>query len=139
MRTLRSLRRQALDISAALSPGDSSSRSRDQQILSGAEQLGELLTTLEDDLVQNAIETGQDAIGMERRFTNHIGRLYSLVIREHHRPTAGVLERFADLGDEFEAYMTRFRQLLDSDVVAFQTLLREAAIPHLRVPPPQVG
>jgi hypothetical protein len=62
-----------------------------------ADSLKVRLLEVEDLFINNEIESGQDPIGMERRLSNRMGRLYQVVRGHDARPTAGMLERYEDL------------------------------------------
>ncbi len=69
---------------------------------------------------------------MERRLSNRMGRLYQVVRGHDARPTGGMLERHADLGKVYENLMDRYRILVSEDVRAFNELLDEHGVSHVR-------
>ena len=75
IRDIRSIRTQANDIAKrATSAGYS------EDLKMSAEALSKAITAVEDEIIQNKIETSQDAINYPRKFSNHIGRLYGILM-----------------------------------------------------------
>lgn len=98
-----------------------------------AEQLSQKLTDLEKRFINNRIESGQDPIGMERRLSNRMGRLYQVVRSHDAKPTAGMKERFRDLKQTYDGYMDEFDTLLEEEIPSFNKMLRERNIRHVIV------
>ena len=102
------------------------------EIQEQAKSLVAALKSLEEEFINNDIKSGQDPIGMERRLSNRMGRLYQVVRGHDARPTGGMLERHADLGKVYENLMDRYRILVSEDVRAFNELLDEHGVSHVR-------
>jgi hypothetical protein len=108
-------------------------KSNIKQVQDQAAELNEKLTKLEDLFINNKIESGQDPIGMERRLSNRMGRLYQ-VVRDHDaQPTKGMQERFADLEKVYADYLEQYRELMDSDLASFNRLLKDNNVNHIIV------
>lgn len=106
---------------------------RDKEIKQSAEKLSKKFTILEEKLINNNIESGQDPIGMVRRLSNRMGRLYQ-VVRDHDaRPTAGMKERFRDLKKTYDGYMAEFETLMEEELAGFNEMLKKKDIPHIIV------
>ena len=98
------------------------------------EDIDSKLTAVEDQLIQNKAEASQDNINYPRVFSNHIGRLYSIVTRAHHRPTGGALERYEDLKQEYAGIVADYEQVMENDVPLFNRMLAQKQVPRLIVP-----
>ena len=92
------------------------------------------LTAVEDLIIQNKSEASQDNINYPRVFSNHIGRLYSVVVNAHHRPTGGALERFDDLKKEYAHIVESYEKVLSEDVSRFNEMLVKEQVERLIVP-----
>lgn len=99
-----------------------------------AKNIDQKLTAVEDQLIQNKAEASQDNINYPRVFSNHIGRLYSVVARGHHRPTYGSRERWADLQEEYAAIVADYKQTMANDIPLFNRMLAQKQVPRLIVP-----
>lgn len=99
-----------------------------------AQEVGEQLTAVEDQLIQNKAEASQDNINFPRVFSNHIGRLYSVVVNAHHRPTGGALERYEDLKLEYGGIVTQYRKVMEKEIPKFNALLEQEEVDRIIVP-----
>ncbi len=103
-----------------------------------AEELSTQLTAVEDQLIQNKAEASQDNINYPRVFSNHIGRLYSVLTGDHHRPTAGVLERYEDLKVEYAGIVADYDQAVEDAISRFNTALDAEKVERLILPKPLI-
>ena len=120
VRTIRSVRKQARTLGeniAAAGMGD--------ELKSEADELGEKLDEIENKLVQNKIETTQDEINYRRVFSNHIARLYRVIVDENNKPTGGMLERWEDLRNDYLDLKKPFDELVLGDLDTFNKLAKE--------------
>ncbi len=101
-----------------------------------ARSIGAELTAVEDQLIQNRAEASQDNINYPRVFSNHIGRLYTVLIYDHHRPTGGVLERWEDIQTEYAEIVADYEAAMDHALPAFNRMLDEQEVDRLIVPHP---
>ncbi|MDX1586985.1 MAG: hypothetical protein R3222_09580, partial [Balneolaceae bacterium] len=90
------------------------------------------LKELEEEFINNDITSGQDPIGMERRLSNRMGRLYQVVRGHDARPTGGMLERHEDLEKVYEKLMGRYSSLVDEQLKEFNKMLKKYEVPHIR-------
>ncbi len=104
------------------------------EIKSSADELDGKLTELENLLINNKMQSGQDPIGMERRLSNRMGRLYQ-VVREHDAgPTGGMKERFADLQQDYDRCMKSYNELISKDLARFNDFLKKEGVGHILIP-----
>ena len=126
---LRSARQQANGFAAlAIKTG------KDSLILKKAKALDKKLTAVEDQIIQNKAEASQDNINFPRVFSNHIGRLYSVLVNAHHRPTAGVLERYEDLKKEYKGIKENYQKVMEEDLEEFKKLLKDKKVEMIILP-----
>ncbi len=96
-----------------------------------AEELGKSLTAVEDEIVQNMAEAGQDNFNYPRRFINHIARVYSVLVWDDNRPTGGALEAYADLKKVYEGISTRYDKAAGEAMQRFEKMLSEEKVPRV--------
>lgn len=93
-----------------------------------------VLDQVEGMIIQNKAEASQDNINYPRVFSNHIGRLYSVVTNEHHRPTAGVAERLEDLQMEYQSIVEAYDQLFAKELAAIRDYMDQHGVERLMIP-----
>ena len=106
---------------------------KSQEIQEQAQKISQQLTELEDSLINNNIESGQDPIGMERRLSNRMGRLYQVVRGHDAKPTAGMEERLNDLEKVYQKQMDMYRQIVEEDISSFNKLLENENVKHVLI------
>ena len=105
-----------------------------KELKNKADELAAKLTAVEDSLFQNKIEVSQDEINYPRKFTNHIARLYQVVIDDHNQPTGGMLERYEDLKKEYETMIAPLEKILNEDLKAYNDLVKNKEINPVIIP-----
>ena len=93
--------------------------------------LSDKLATIEADLYQQRIETTQDEINFPRKFSNHIARLYTVIIQGAQAPTAGMLERYEDLKKQYEEFIQPLDLILNQDLMEFNQLLESEGVDRI--------
>jgi len=94
-----------------------------------AEAIAEKLTAVEEELIQHRAETGQDLLNFPPRLDDQLAYVYSHVYPAYGRPTQGDYQRLTDLRAEIAPHMTAIREIIDTDVAAFNEALRAAGVP----------
>ena len=96
--------------------------------------LDKALTEVEDMIIQNKIKTSQDAINYPRKFSNHIGRVYTVLCYDEAGPTAGVIERYEDVLKEYAQIKAKLKSVMDDEFVAFRELVKKENVDYIIVP-----
>jgi len=126
VRNLRSIREQAQSLSSlAVNAGYNG------DIQSSAEQLINETISIEEDIINNNIESGQDAIGMRRVFTNNIARLYQVAEGGHDKPTDGMRERMDDLKKEYNKIMNEYDRIIRKSLSNLNSILEDSDIRYI--------
>ena len=120
IRNIREIRMQANSIASAAKEGGIG-----DELIDKAKTLSASLTAIEETLIQNKIETTQDEINFPRVFSNHLARLYRVVVDENNAPTGGMLERWADLKSRFSELKKPYDQLIEGALVEFNQLVTD--------------
>ncbi len=129
IKNMRSIRGQITEISDLAARNGFS-----PEIKNSADEICGRLSEVEDALINNNIKSGQDSIGMERRLSNRMGRLYQIVRDHDAAPTGGMKERLDDLEKTYDRYMGQYNELLGKDLEQFNKLLKKEGVGHILVP-----
>ena len=110
------------------------SRGEFPELREAGTKLSDRALELEDMIYQRQIETSQDEINYPRKFTNHLIRLYRVVIGQSDQPSAGELERWTDLQREYQPFAEAYRELIQKDLPAYQMMVEEEDVPYILLP-----
>ncbi len=99
-----------------------------------ADSLKRRLGAIEEQLYQVKNRSGQDPLNYPIRLNNRLAALGSVVSSADARPTEQSLTVFELLQTELRTQLDRLRALLDTDVPAFNAMVRSANVPALVVP-----
>lgn len=94
-----------------------------EKIKTEADKVIEQLNALEKELIQTQSESGQDPINYPPMLDDQMAYLYSIVNSQDAKPNDGCYERYNDLLTTFAAHKKAFRQIVEQEVAAFNTLL----------------
>jgi len=126
---IRELRRQVQDYFERLKKAG-----KEAGLAEAVKQISEKLTAVEEKLTQTKLETGLDTCNFPPQLDNQIARVYEVVTDADARPTPGAIERFADLEAELSGHLRRLREIIETEVTAFNALARERGVPAVLVP-----
>ena len=98
-------------------------------------EINERIASLEEELIQTRARTNQDLLNYPPRLDDQLAYLYSHVYQAYGRPTEGSYQRLEDLRQQLEPHLEVARDILDSDLAAFDEALRETGIPAVIVHP----
>lgn len=79
---------------------------------------------LEDMIFQDKIKSSQDEINYERRFCNHIVRLYRVVVGQHGEPTAGEYERWKDVQKGYTPFEKGYTNFVTNDIYKLKSKIK---------------
>lgn len=120
---IRTLNRQLNDIKGRAGETNMASKIRAQ-----TSSLSQKLTAIEDQLIQNKSESGQDPINYPSMIDDQIAYLYSVVNAQDDRPTEGAYQRFEDLQKELKVITDQLDQLIETEVPRLNELLEQAGM-----------
>lgn len=103
-------------------------------IKAAGQALVETINTWESHVVQPKQETFQDVINFPNKLNAHILNLMSNIDAGGVPVIAGAKARFNDLQTEWQEHEATLQQILNEDVPAFNTLVRDQAIPAVVLP-----
>jgi photosystem II stability/assembly factor-like uncharacterized protein len=124
--TIRSIRKQTEEWE---------SRTKDHeihdQVVSAAKELRDKLLALEGELTQVKAKVRSDTMDHPIKLNARVAALASVVSSGETAPTRQARQVFDELSARVAAQLERLRALIESDVAAFNTLIREASIPAI--------
>ncbi|NNF36083.1 MAG: hypothetical protein HKN68_18405 [Saprospiraceae bacterium] len=86
---------------------------------------------LQDMIYQDKILASQDEINFERKWTNHIIRLYRVVLSQHGKPTAGEQERWTDLQADYQGFNKAYFDFIENQLKPMNQKLMDTGVIHL--------
>ncbi len=96
-----------------------------------SESLKEKLTSIEDELVQSRAKSRQDTLNFPVKLNARLANLAGVVASADAAPTRQAYELFEDLVARIDVQLRRLQELIDTDVAAFNRLMRESDVPAL--------
>jgi hypothetical protein len=120
--------------------GDWQGRVKDRpdsaKIIEAAKALKEQLTAVEEELLQVRSKALEDPLNYPIKLNNKLAALASVVAAGDAAPTRQAREVFADLSARLDQQLTRLRDILDTRVAEFNTIVRESDLPAIVPPSP---
>jgi len=95
---------------------------------SAAKPLVEKLTAIEEKLIQTKSQSGQDALNFPPQLDGQWATLLSEIGSADARPTDGSYSRFEELKPELGGHLAKLKEVLDTDLPAFNARVREKGI-----------
>jgi hypothetical protein len=96
-----------------------------------ADSLKGRLTEIEEQIYQTKNRSGQDPLNYPIRLNNRIAALAGVVGGADARPTDQASQVFDQLSAELQVQLDRLHQVVETDVPAFNALVRDANVPAL--------
>ncbi len=124
--TLRNIRQQVED-------WERRTREREDReaVSKAARSLKEKLTSIEDELIQSRAKTRQDTMNHPVKLNGKLAWLAGVVANSLDAPTRQDYELFEDLSKRINVQLQGLQEIIDTDVVAFNALMRESEVPAI--------
>ena len=129
IRKVRSVRDQAKSVAKRLEGGDGA-----KEVGEAAEALASKLSAIEEKLIQTKNESNQDPLNFAPKLDAQYLTVYGEVSSAFFRPTDAARQRFSDLNQEWTAVEAELKEVLESDVPAFNEKARLAGATAVMVP-----
>lgn len=104
-----------------------------EAIIEQGKKIVDQLTAIEEVLIQSKSRSSQDPLNYPIKLDNKIAALAGVVASADARPTDQSRALFRELAAAADAELARLRNVLDREVTALNTSLREAGIPHILI------
>jgi photosystem II stability/assembly factor-like uncharacterized protein len=98
-------------------------------IVDAAKSINSRLTAIEEELYQTKNRSNQDPLNFPIRLNNKLAALAGVVASADARPTDQSYQVFQELTARIDAQLAIFKQLISSDLPAFNKLAREKEVP----------
>jgi photosystem II stability/assembly factor-like uncharacterized protein len=102
-------------------------------IIAEGKKLKEKLKEIEDVLIQSKSKSSQDPLNYPIKLDNKISALASVVASSDSKPTDQSYELFKELSAQADVQIARLDKLIQTDLVAFNKIVKEADIPAVIV------
>ncbi|MBI3004784.1 MAG: glycosyl hydrolase [Ignavibacteriales bacterium] len=132
--TIREIKKQAEELTKK-----SANHPSKNTVADAAKKLGEKLSAVEEELIQVKIKSNQDALNYPIKLNNKLAALAGNVGSADTKPTRQQLEVFADLSARTDVQLTKLKDILATEVPAFNKLIKEQDIPAVILKSEQRG
>ena len=105
-----------------------------EDIGESAKDIKEKLTSLEEQLIQTKLEASQDILNYPPKLFHQLVRNLNVVMQTDTRPNNSSYERFDDLNGRLQQILEDLQGVVDDDLAAFVTLLKEKEVPTVILP-----
>lgn len=102
-------------------------------IIAEGKKLKEKLKEIEDVLIQSKSKSSQDPLNYPIKLDNKISTLTSVVASSDSKPTDQSYELFKELSAQADVQIAKLDKLIQTDLVAFNKIVKEADIPAVIV------
>ncbi|MEP7338701.1 MAG: glycosyl hydrolase [Acidobacteriota bacterium] len=128
--SIRDVRKQANDYAARVK-GEPTGK----PIVDAAKELSAKLTAIEEELYQTKNQSSQDPLNYPIRLNNKLAALGGSVAGADAAPTDQAYQVYDDLTGRINAQLEKLKQVMASDVPAFNKLVRDQNVPAVFVKP----
>lgn len=132
--TIRDIKKQAEDV-AKKSEGHPSKAA----LTDASKKLNQKLSAVEEELIQVKIKSNQDALNYPIKLNNKLAALAGSVGSADTKPTKQQYDVFNDLSAKVDVQLAKLKDILASDVPAFNKLVKDQDIPAVILKPERRG
>jgi photosystem II stability/assembly factor-like uncharacterized protein len=108
-------------------------------IADAAKALNEKMKAIEEALYQTKNQSGQDPLNYPIRLNNKLAALTGVVSGADFAPTAQTYVVYNDIAGQIDAQLQKLRQIMTTDIPAFNKLVREQEVPAVMIKPKAVN
>jgi uncharacterized protein YukE len=112
-------------------------QSQARAIADAGKQLDQKMTAIEEVLIQTKAKSGQDVLNYPIRLNNYLVALGGVVASADSAPTQASYEVFDMLSKQLDEQLAKWRQVLTTDVPAYNNLVRNQAVPAIILSKPE--
>jgi photosystem II stability/assembly factor-like uncharacterized protein len=106
-------------------------------VADAGKQLDQKMTAIEEVLIQTKAKSGQDVLNYPIRLNNYLVALGGVVASADSAPTQASYEVFDMLSKQLDEQLAKWKQVLTSDVPAYNNLVRNQAVPAIILKKPE--
>ncbi len=112
-------------------------RTKDQQggkaIADAGKALNDKMKVIEEALYQTKNQSGQDPLNYPIRLNNKLAALTGVAASADFAPTAQAVAVYNDIAGKIDAQLQKLRQIMTTDIPAFNKLVREQEVPAVTI------
>lgn len=108
-------------------------------IVDAGKALDKKMTPIEEALIQTKAKSGQDVLNFPVRLNNDLVALSGVVGSAQTAPTQQSYEVFDLLSQRVGEQLAKWNQIVSTDIPAYNDLVKQQAVPALKVTPPEAG
>src|SRR6266702_3105658 len=123
---LRNIRQQAEEWARR-----SSERQDHEAIAASVLSIKEKLAPIEDELTQSKAKTRQDTMNWPVKLNGKLAWLAAVISSAQAAPTRQAYELYEDLSQRIDVQLQRLKEIIDTDVAAFNQLMSESGVPAI--------
>jgi len=97
------------------------------------------MTVVEEALIQTKAKSGQDVLNFPVRLNNHMVALSGVVGSADSAPTKQSYEVFDMLSKDIDEQLTKWKDIVASDLAAYNTLVKQQDVPALMLKQTEAG
>ncbi|MEW6455232.1 MAG: glycosyl hydrolase [Acidobacteriota bacterium] len=127
---IRDIRKQLNDLIKRLKESAS-----EKTLVESANVIIKKLSAIEEEIIQVKIESSQDALNYPIQLNAKLASLAGVVASADTKPTKQSYEVFDDLSSKLNAQLSKLKEVIDTDLAAFNQKLREQQIPSIFLKP----
>jgi photosystem II stability/assembly factor-like uncharacterized protein len=127
---IRDIRSQTEDLVKRLEKHDAK-----KAVSDSAKSINDRLKKVEEEIIQVKIKAGQDALNYPIKLNNKIAGLTGVVGSADTRPTKQSRDVFDELSARLEEQLVQFRKIRDTDLPAFNAMVRSLEVPAVILKP----
>ncbi|MBI4549041.1 MAG: glycosyl hydrolase [Ignavibacteriae bacterium] len=98
-------------------------------------KLSDTLKTIEEEIIQVKIKSGQDALNYPIKLNDKIASLSGVVSSADTKPTKQAYDVFNELSGKLYEELVKYKKVLETDLAAFNTMVKNLDIPAVIVKP----
>ena len=107
----------------------------EKAVVEAGKKLAKDLTAIEEELYQTKNQSNQDPLNYPIKLNNKLAALLGVVQSSDTAPTAQSNQVFEDLATKVNGHLRRLDTLVNQDIPALNKLVRDAAIPAIKLAP----
>ena len=108
-------------------------------VVDAGKALDKKMTEIEEVLIQTKAKSSQDVLNFPIRLNNHLAALGGVVDSASTAPTQQSYEVFEMLSQQLNEQMTKWKEIVATDVPAYNNLVKQQEVPALKVMQPNAG
>jgi photosystem II stability/assembly factor-like uncharacterized protein len=112
---------------------------REKAIADAGKALDKKMTEVEEALIQTKAKSGQDVLNFPVRLNNHLVALSGVVQSADTAPTKQSYEVFDMVSKDVDEQLTKWKAIVATDLVAYNSLVKEKEVPAIMVTQPEAG